>query len=164
MGDMPAELQTRLLQVLADLEFYRVSGHVPHNVDVRIIATTPGFAEEGCRNGSFREGLYHRLSVIRVHVPSLPDRRDDITGFAQNIAAAAAAELEIELKVLSAQAQTHLAQQPWTSTVQQLENMCRWLTVMASDSEAQVIDLPPQVRGSESGPTGDADWESLLSA
>ena len=164
IGDMPAELQTRLLRVLADGEFYRVGGHVPLNVDVRIIAATHQDLQTHVADGSFREDLYHRLNVIRVHVPSLRDRRDDIPALAQHFLAAAAAELEVEPKILSADAEAHLSQQPWPGNVRQLENMCRWLTVMASGSEVHVIDLPPEVRDSDGGSVGEGDWESALSA
>ena len=164
IGDMPAELQTRLLRVLADGEFYRVGGHVPLNVDVRIIAATHQDLQTHVADGLFREDLYHRLNVIRVHVPSLRDRRDDVPALAQHFLASAAAELEVEPKVLSTDAEMHLSQQPWPGNVRQLENMCRWLTVMASGSEVHVIDLPPEVREAEVGMLGDGDWESALSA
>ncbi|MEM7405861.1 MAG: nitrogen regulation protein NR(I) [Pseudomonadota bacterium] len=162
IGDMPAELQTRLLRVLADGEFYRVGGHVPVRVDVRIIAATHQNLEHQVAEGGFREDLFHRLNVIRVNVPALRERRDDIATLAQHFLATAAAELEVETKVLSADAERHLMALSWPGNVRQLENLCRWLTVMASGTEVHVVDLPPELRG-ESAANGTAtDWESAL--
>ncbi len=163
IGDMPAELQTRLLRVLADGEFYRVGGHVPVRVDVRIIAATHQDLTTHVSDGRFREDLYHRLNVIQVRVPALRERREDIIALAQHFLAAAAAELEVDPKVLSAEVEQHLMGLPWPGNVRQLENLCRWLTVMASGSEVHVLDLPPEVRSDSVSTSLGGDWESNLS-
>ncbi len=139
---MPPELQTRLLRVLADGEFYRVGGHVPIRVDVRIIAATHQDLEARVRDGSFREDLYHRLNVIRVHVPALRDRREDIVPLLRHFLAAAAEELGAVTKTLAADVERYLTTLDWPGNVRQLENLCRWLTVMASGNEIQLADLP----------------------
>jgi two-component system, NtrC family, nitrogen regulation response regulator GlnG len=162
IGDMPAELQTRLLRVLADGEFYRVGGHVPVQVNVRIIAATHQNLETHVAAGRFREDLYHRLNVIRVNVPALRERRDDIALLAKHFLASVAAELEVESKVLSAEAERHLMTLPWPGNVRQLENSCRWLTVMASGTEVHVVDLPVDLHGPDAASAGVADWESAL--
>lgn len=164
IGDMPLDTQTRLLRVLADGEFYRVGGHLPVRVDVRIIAATHQNLERLVAEGKFREDLYHRLNVIRVHIPRLQDRSEDIPMLAQHFLARAAKELNVEPKVLKPEAATLLQQLPWPGNVRQLENMCRWLTVMASGREIVPTDLPPelqQVNTQESNrPT--QTWEQAL--
>jgi two-component system, NtrC family, nitrogen regulation response regulator GlnG len=164
IGDMPAELQTRLLRVLADGEFYRVGGHVPVRVDVRIIAATHQNLTTHVADGRFREDLYHRLNVIQVQVPALRERREDIKLLARHFLATAAAELEVEPKILAPAVERHLMTLPWPGNVRQLENLCRWLTVMASGSEVHVLDLPPEVRNAEVKITPTGDWESSLAA
>ncbi|MBS9405032.1 nitrogen regulation protein NR(I) [Halomonas sp. TRM85114] len=162
IGDMPAETQTRLLRVLADGEFYRVGGHTPVRVDVRIIAATHQNLEILVDDGRFREDLFHRLNVIRVHLPKLAERREDIPRLARHFLAEAAKELSTDGKVLTAEAETHLTQQPWPGNVRQLENTCRWLTVMASGREVLVEDLPPELRNSDGAEAANGDWRSAF--
>lgn len=163
IGDMPAETQTRLLRVLADGEFYRVGGHTPVKVDVRIIAATHQNLEELVKQGKFREDLFHRLNVIRVHIPSLSQRREDIPRLARHFLARSARELDVEPKVLRPEAEAFLTQLPWPGNVRQLENTCRWLTVMASGREVLVSDLPPELlESSSSAPAIQGSWEQAL--
>ena len=162
IGDMPADLQTRLLRVLADGEFYRVGGHTPIKSDVRIIAATHQDLEQSVNAGSFREDLYHRLNVIRVKVPSLRERREDVVLLAQHFLASAARELQVETKMLSKAAAQHLENLPWQGNVRQLENTCRWLTVMASSNEVQVDDLPVELRGGSESDQSERDWVGAL--
>ena len=163
IGDMPAELQTRLLRVLADGEFYRVGGHTPVKVDVRIIAATHQNLEQLVKEGRFREDLYHRLNVIRIHIPALRERREDIPLLLRFFLDRAAQELNAEPKVVRSDVSNYLAQLDWPGNVRQLENLCRWLTVMAASREIHLEDLPPELV--ESAPAlaaGSADWESSL--
>ncbi len=146
IGDMPADAQTRLLRVLADGEFFRVGGSTPVRADVRIIAATHQDLETLVAEGRFREDLFHRLNVIRIHLPRLSDRREDIPRLARHFLARAARELNAEPKVLTPEAESFLKQLPWPGNVRQLENLCRWLTVMAAGKEVQVEDLPPELR------------------
>ncbi len=145
IGDMPADTQTRLLRVLADGEYHRVGGHAVQKADVRIIAATHQDLERRVREGSFREDLFHRLNVIRVHVPALADRREDIPLLAAHFLRSAAAELGGEVKVLREETTAYLASLPWPGNVRQLENTCRWLTVMASGREIHISDLPVEL-------------------
>ena len=145
IGDMPLDTQTRLLRVLADGEFYRVGGHVSVKVDVRIIAATHQNLERLVAEGKFREDLYHRLNVIRIHIPRLRDRREDIGTLAQHFLMRAARELGVEAKVLRPETTAYMQQLPWPGNVRQLENTCRWLTVMASGREVLVADLPQEL-------------------
>ena len=149
IGDMPVDVQTRLLRVLADGQFYRVGGHNPVQVDVRIIAATHQNLEQRVENGSFREDLYHRLNVIRIHIPSLSERREDIPLLARHFLNKAAKELDVEIKSLGKQAASKLAELPWPGNVRQLENTCRWLTVMASGQEIKPADFPPELSKSK---------------
>ncbi|MDY7116509.1 nitrogen regulation protein NR(I) [Halomonas sp. SSL-5] len=159
IGDMPAETQTRLLRVLADGEFYRVGGHMPVKVDVRIIAATHQDLERLVEDGRFREDLFHRLNVIRVHLPRLAERREDIPRLTRHFLAEAAKELATDIKVLTPEAERHLARLAWPGNVRQLENACRWLTVMASGREVLVEDLPPELRqASDEGLVASSDW------
>jgi two-component system nitrogen regulation response regulator GlnG len=162
IGDMPAELQTRLLRVLAEGEFYRVGGHTPVKVNVRVIAATHQDLEERVRQGRFREDLFHRLNVIRVHLPSLRKRREDIALLLRHFLQRSARELEVEPKVLSQEVERFLSQLDWPGNVRQLENLCRWLTVMASGREVLLQDLPPELRQQPDTPKGEADWEEAL--
>ena len=162
IGDMPPELQTRLLRVLADGEFYRVGGHLPIRVDVRIIAATHQDLEARVRDGSFREDLYHRLNVIRVHVPALRDRRQDIAPLLRHFLSVAAEELGTGTKILGADVERYLTAMAWPGNVRQLENLCRWLTVMASGNEIQLADLPPELRESPQAAPGGDDWQVQL--
>ncbi len=161
IGDMPPELQTRLLRVLADGEFYRVGGHTPVKVDVRIIAATHQDLEDRVADGRFREDLFHRLNVIRIHIPSLRERREDIPLLAEHFLAEASEELGTEPKVLTPAVKAFLASRAWPGNVRQLENACRWLTVMASGREVHIEDLPPELRDEPAGVAGD-DWRTGL--
>ncbi len=165
IGDMPAELQTRLLRVLADGEFYPVGAHTPKKVDVRIIAATHQNLEQRVRDGQFREDLFHRLNVIRIHIPSLRERREDIPMLMQHFLQQAASELEVETKILTDDAAQLLSTLDWPGNVRQLENLCRLLTVMAPGQEIHVEDLPNELKGSagEAAPAG-ADWQAMLRA
>jgi two-component system nitrogen regulation response regulator GlnG len=164
IGDMPAEAQTRLLRVLADGEFYRVGGHMAVKVDVRIIAATHQNLETLVTENRFREDLYHRLNVIRVHLPRLADRREDIPELMQHFFHSAAKELEMEPKVLSPEAEEFLFSLPWPGNVRQLENICRWLTVMAAGREVLLSDLPPELRTEQSDRDQriSGDWQTML--
>jgi two-component system nitrogen regulation response regulator GlnG len=164
IGDMPAEAQTRLLRVLADGEFYRVGGRTSIKVDVRIIAATHQNLEKLVDENRFREDLYHRLNVIRVHLPRLADRREDIPELMNHFFQKAAQELEMEAKVLSQEAQDFFYNLPWPGNVRQLENTCRWLTVMAAGREVLLSDIPPELRGeaTEQQPHRDGDWHVSL--
>ncbi len=159
IGDMPAELQTRLLRVLADGEFFRVGGHTPIKVDVRIIAATHQDLETRVEQKSFREDLFHRLNVIRVNVPPLRERREDVPTLLKHFLHAAAVELDSEAKTLTAEVEQYLCSLPWPGNVRQLENTCRWLTVMASGSEVQLSDLPPALQSDKEMPPAQQDWE-----
>ncbi|WP_413113130.1 nitrogen regulation protein NR(I) [Thaumasiovibrio sp. DFM-14] len=145
IGDMPLDIQTRLLRVLADGQFYRVGGHAARDVDVRIIAATHQNLENLVAKGDFREDLFHRLNVIRVHLPALKDRRQDIPQLTRHFLKCASAELGVEVKSLHPDTVEQLCQLNWPGNVRQLENTCRWLTVMASGNEILPGDLPPEL-------------------
>ncbi|MBB3048481.1 two-component system nitrogen regulation response regulator GlnG [Litorivivens lipolytica] len=145
IGDMPAETQTRLLRVLADGEFYRVGGHTSVKVDVRIIAATHQDLEKLVQAHKFREDLFHRLNVIRIHIPRLAERREDIPMLVKHFFKQAATELNVEPKRLRPEAEEYLMKLPWPGNVRQLENTCRWLTVMASGRDIHINDLPPEM-------------------
>jgi two-component system nitrogen regulation response regulator GlnG len=162
IGDMPAELQTRLLRVLAEGEFYRVGGHTPTRVDVRVIAATHQNLEQRVRDGLFREDLYHRLNVIRIHLPSLNKRREDIPLLTRHFLGQAALELGVEPKILRSETESYLSGLDWPGNVRQLENLCRWLTVMASGREIHLEDLPAELREQTPVATGGSDWETAL--
>jgi two-component system nitrogen regulation response regulator GlnG len=147
IGDMPAELQTRLLRVLSDGQYYRVGGHQPQRANVRVIAATHQDLEERVRQGLFREDLFHRLNVIRLRLPALRDRSDDIDLLTRHFLQASARELGGEVKRLTAEAMAVMTQFRWPGNVRQLENVCHWLTVMAPSQVIDVGDLPPEVRG-----------------
>jgi two-component system nitrogen regulation response regulator GlnG len=161
IGDMPAAAQTRLLRVLAESEFYRVGGHQSVKVDVRIIAATHQNLEKLVATHAFREDLYHRLNVIRVHVPSLAERRSDISALAQHFLENAAKELGDEPKRLEPAAQDYLMLLPWPGNVRQLENTCRWLHVMASTRTILIEDLPQELQ-SPATTDQSSDWEARL--
>ncbi|WP_415893468.1 nitrogen regulation protein NR(I) [Neptuniibacter sp. PT8_73] len=163
IGDMPADAQTRLLRVLADSEFYRVGGHTAVKVDVRIIAATHQDLEKLVAEGRFREDLFHRLNVIRVHLPKLAERREDIPRLARHFLNMAAEELDVEPKVLAADTESYICNLTWQGNVRQLENTCRWLTVMATGREVLIDDLPPELmQSSESEAAVAGDWELSL--
>ncbi len=163
IGDMPAELQTRLLRVLSDGEFYRVGGHLPLRADVRIIAATHQHLEERVAEGLFREDLFHRLNVIRVHVPALRERREDIPLLLKHFLVKAASELEVEPKTARPEVLDYLSTLDWPGNVRQLENTCRWLTVMASGNEIHMEDLPTELRVGAAREAGN-DWQQALAA
>ena len=146
IGDMPAELQTRLLRVLSDGCFYRVGGHQPLRADVRVIAATHQNLEERVKQGLFREDLYHRLNVIRLRLPALRERREDIPLLARHFLARSARELGVDPKRLSPEAAERIAQLPFPGNVRQLENLCHWLTVLAPAQLVQVSDLPDELQ------------------
>lgn len=163
IGDMPAELQTRLLRVLADGEFYRVGGHMPIRVDVRIIAATHQDLEKRVREGKFREDLFHRLNVIRVHIPSLRERKEDIGILADYFLKYVAKDLNVEPKVLRPEVVEFMQSLDWPGNVRQLENTCRWLTVMASGREIHMDDMPPELQQkSVSEEEAGENWEGAL--
>jgi two-component system nitrogen regulation response regulator GlnG len=162
IGDMPPEAQTRLLRVLSDGEFYRVGGHVPIKADVRIIAATHQNLESLVAENRFREDLFHRLNVIRIHIPTLSERREDIPLLTQYFLREAATELDETAKIIEPETMNYLENLPWQGNVRQLENFCRWITVMASGREVRMDDLPPEML-QQQGPldTGE-DWENAL--
>ncbi len=163
IGDMPAELQTRLLRVLADGEFYPVGAHLAVKVDVRIIAATHQNLEILVDQGRFREDLFHRLNVIRIHIPALRERKQDIPLLLRHFLHHAAVELGVEIKTLKPEAEAFLSTLEWPGNVRQLENSCRWLTVMASSREVHLHDLPPELLNTSlEKETVGTDWESLL--
>jgi two-component system nitrogen regulation response regulator GlnG len=164
IGDMPQETQTRLLRVLADGEFYRVGGHTSVKVDVRIIAATHQNLEQLVQKGDFREDLFHRLNVIRIHIPKLSERRQDIPRLMKYFFQKAADELGGETKILLPETEKFLTELAWPGNVRQLENTCRWITVMASGREVHLADLPPEL-GIHSAPINqeqENDWRELL--
>ena len=167
IGDMPLDVQTRLLRVLADGQFYRVGGHQSVSVDVRIIAATHQNLEHRVAEGKFREDLFHRLNVIRVHLPSLNERREDIPLLTRHFLRRAAKELDVEAKSISKDAERVMSQLPWPGNVRQLENVCRWLTVMASGQEVLPSDLPPEIHSDSSieKPSAESgEWPDLLAS
>ncbi|WP_374683031.1 nitrogen regulation protein NR(I) [Accumulibacter sp.] len=163
IGDMPSELQTRLLRVLSDGHYYRVGGHSPLKTKVRIIAATHQDLEERVRQGLFREDLFHRLNVIRVRLPCLRERREDIPILARHFLQKSANELGVEGKRFSEASLKHLCALDFSGNVRQLENLCHWLTVMAPGQLVELADLPPELR--EATPALVAnDWQSALAA
>jgi two-component system nitrogen regulation response regulator GlnG len=159
IGDMPADLQTRLLRVLSDGQFYRVGGHEPVKVDVRVITATHQNLEQRVNSGSFREDLFHRLNVIRVHVPPLRERRGDIPLLTEYFLRQASRELNVDQKRILPETQSFLNKLPWPGNVRQLENFCRWVTVMASGNEIHTDELPPELRETSAAVYTNDDWE-----
>ncbi|MDR3391359.1 MAG: nitrogen regulation protein NR(I) [Sulfuriferula sp.] len=162
IGDMPAELQTRLLRVLADGQFYRVGGHQPIKVNVRVIAATHQDLETRVKEGLFREDLYHRLNVIRLRLPALRERSEDIALLAKHFLQKSAQEQGVEAKKLSEAAIRHLSQFGWSGNVRQLENVCHWLTVMAPGNSVDVSDLPPEILNASQSEQVSGDWLQAL--
>jgi len=164
IGDMPAELQTRLLRVLADGVFYRVGGHTPIKVDVRIIAATHQNLEERVKEGVFREDLFHRLNVIRIQIPALRERSEDIALLSDFFLKKVAVELNVEPKVIRPEVYKYMASLEWPGNVRQLENTCRWLTVMASGREIRLEDLPSELNETreKSATVIDESWQEGL--
>jgi len=163
IGDMPAEAQTRLLRVLADGEFYRVGGHNLVKVDVRIIAATHQDLTKRVEQGLFREDLFHRLNVIRIPLPNLSQRSEDIPALARHFLVTSAKELAVETKQLSSAAAEHLQKLDWPGNVRQLENVCRWLSVMGSGNQILVSDLPPELQEHTTKASGEQNWQDSLS-
>jgi len=167
IGDMPLDVQTRLLRVLADGQFYRVGGYAPVKVDVRIIAATHQNLEMRVQEGKFREDLFHRLNVIRVPLPPLRERREDIPRLARHFLQVAARELGVEAKQLHPETEAALTRLAWPGNVRQLENTCRWLTVMAAGQEVLIQDLPAElfettIPESSTGQSLPDSWATLL--
>ena len=164
IGDMPPELQTRLLRVLSDGTFYRVGGHQQLKANVRVIAATHQDLDARVREAGFREDLYHRLNVIRVRIPSLRERREDIPLLARHFLARSAKELSVEPKRLSDEVLAHIARMDFPGNVRQLENLCHWLTVMAPGQAIGVADLPAEFRSEPATASqGTAsDWVAAL--
>jgi two-component system nitrogen regulation response regulator GlnG len=160
IGDMPAELQTRLLRVLSDGTFYRVGGHQQIKVNVRVIAATHQNLEQRVRDGSFREDLFHRPNVIRLRLPSLRERSEDIPLLARHFLGVSANQLGVEPKRLADEALQHLSRLELPGNVRQLENLCHWLTVMAPGQVIEVGDLPAEFRDQSTAVA--ADWLSAL--
>lgn len=165
IGDMPLDIQTRLLRVLSDGQFYRVGGHSAVKVDVRIVAATHQHLERLVSEGDFREDLFHRLNVIRIHIPALRERKQDIEKLTQHFLVLAAEELGVEVKTLHPDTVTILNRLAWPGNVRQLENICRWLTVMASGSDILPNDLPPELveERSVTAQQNSDSWQSQLS-
>jgi len=163
IGDMPAELQTRLLRVLSDGNFYRVGGHQPIKSNVRIIAATHQDLDERVKQKLFREDLFHRLNVIRLRLPPLRERREDIPLLAKYFLQKSAHELGVEQKQLSEEAMRFLAAQNFPGNVRQLENLCHWLTVMTPSRMVEITDLPPEWRDEASKDAASSgDWTTAL--
>ena len=161
IGDMPSELQTRLLRVLSDGTFYRVGGHEQLRANVRVIAATHQDLDQRVRDGAFRDDLYHRLNVIRVRMPALRERRDDIPLLARHFIGRSARELGIEPKRLSEEVLAHLARLDFPGNVRQLENLCHWLNVMAPGQVIGMADLPAEFRGATAA-VAPTDWIAAL--
>lgn len=164
IGDMPIELQTRLLRVLSDGEFFRVGGHSGVKADVRIVAATHQNLEKLVERGDFREDLFHRLNVIRIHIPSLRERREDIPALVGYFLNKAAKELNMSTKTVSPDVDMYLSQMPWPGNVRQLENTCRWLTVMSPGQVVQMDDLPVELSADHAEGSGmqGSDWQQLF--
>ncbi|MES2636975.1 MAG: sigma 54-interacting transcriptional regulator, partial [Pseudomonadota bacterium] len=162
IGDMPADLQTRLLRVLSDGQFYRVGGHQPLKVNVRVIAATHQDLEERVKLGLFREDLFHRLNVIRLRLPPLRERREDIPHLTKHFLAQSAIQLGVEPKQLSAAALRYLTAVNWSGNVRQLENVCHWLTVMAPGQSVDVVDLPPELKEDTRKTISASSWQEAL--
>jgi len=161
IGDMPADLQTRLLRVLSDGQFYRVGGHQPIKANVRVIAATHQDLDVRVKQGLFREDLFHRLNVIRLRLPPLRERREDIPPLIKHFLAKSARALGVEAKRLSSAALKFLSAQDFPGNVRQLENLCHWLTVMAAGVNIEIKDLPPELR-LDAGAGTEQSWVGAL--
>lgn len=162
IGDMPADTQTRLLRVLSDGEFYPVGAVQPTKVDVRIVAATHQSLEELVVDGRFREDLFHRLNVVRIRIPPIRDRKEDIPLLLKHFMAASAVELSVETKVLRPEVIEYLSSLSWMGNVRQIENVCRWLTVMCPGNEVHLDDLPKDIL--EETPVGETFEGSWMDA
>jgi len=160
IGDMPAELQTRLLRVLSDGTFYRVGGHQQIKVNVRVIAATHQNLDQRVREGTFREDLYHRLNVIRLRLPNLRERSEDIPLLARQFLASSARQLGVEPKRIADEALAHLSRLAFPGNVRQLENLCHWLTVMAPGQVIDIGDLPAEFK--DQAAAAASDWLAAL--
>jgi two-component system nitrogen regulation response regulator GlnG len=161
IGDMPPDLQTRLLRVLSDGHFYRVGGHQPIKANVRVIAATHQDLDARVKQGLFREDLFHRLNVIRLRLPPLRERREDIPLLAKYFLAKSARELGIDAKRLSEAAMKFMSAQDFPGNVRQIENLCHWLTVMAAGVNIEVTDFPSELR-QDAAATIEQNWTSVL--
>lgn len=164
IGDMPADLQTRLLRVLCDGQFYRIGGHQPVKVNVRIIAATHQDLEDRVKQGLFREDLFHRLNVIRLRLPALRERPEDIPLLVKHFLQHSAQELGVEAKQPTPAALRYLATMSWSGNVRQLENVCHWLTVMAPGQNIDVADLPPELKDDSTKSSSATSWQEALAA
>jgi two-component system nitrogen regulation response regulator GlnG len=170
IGDMPLDLQTRLLRVLSDGNYYRVGGHQPIKANVRVIAATHQDLEARVRSGQFREDLFHRLNVIRLRLPPLRERQEDIPLLTRHFLQKSAKDLKVETKQLTPAAMEMLMKLPFPGNVRQLENLCHWMTVMAPSQLVQVGDLPAEVRTPDatsvpSAPASStADWAAVAAS
>ncbi|AXF13929.1 nitrogen regulation protein NR(I) [Paraburkholderia caledonica] len=164
IGDMPFDLQTRLLRVLSDGQFYRVGGHNPLRANVRVIAATHQNLESRVRQGLFREDLYHRLNVIRLRLPALRERSEDIPLLTRHFLQKSARDLGVESKRVSEEALAYLASLPFPGNVRQLENLANWLTVMAPAQTIEIKDLPPDLGPAQAGATDLAGGGAALGA
>jgi two-component system, NtrC family, nitrogen regulation response regulator GlnG len=164
IGDMPPDLQVRLLRVLSDSEYYRVGGHAPLKAGVRIIAATHQNLDERVRQGLFREDLMHRLNVVRLRLPPLRERGEDIAPLARHFLRKSARDLAVEPKQLTDAALQLLAAFDFPGNVRQLENICHWLTVMAPGQRVDAADLPPDVRSASGASAHDSEgnWQQAL--
>lgn len=161
IGDMPTDLQTRLLRVLSNGEFYRVGGHHPVAVNVRVIAATHQDIDARAKQNLFREDLLHRLNVIRLRLPPLRERREDIAALTRHFLHKSAAELIVEPKHLSESALRYLQAQDFPGNVRQLENVCHWLTVMAPAQTIEIKDLPPELLKIDGNQLSES-WHTVL--
>ena len=161
IGDMPFDLQTRLLRVLSDGQFYRVGGHQPLKSNVRVIAATHQNLEECVRQGVFREDLFHRLNVIRLRLPALRERREDIPMLTRFFLGKSARELGVEAKRITDTSLDRLAAFDFPGNVRQLENVCHWLTVMAPAQVVEPKDLPPELMGAQGAVSAPAEAAPL---
>ena len=160
IADMPLETQTRLLRVLSNGEFYRVGGREPVKVDVRIIAATHQSLETRVEEGTFREDLFHRLNVIKISLPNLKERREDIGSLSKHFLKQSAVELGEEIKYLSQEVEDYFLRLSWPGNVRQLENTCRWLTVMTPSREIRLEDLPNDLKKDSTGSKN--EWTDTL--
>jgi two-component system nitrogen regulation response regulator GlnG len=158
IGDMSADLQTRLLRILAEGEFYRVGGQAPIQVDVRVIAATNRNLTESVESGTFREDLFHRINVIRIETPPLRERVEDIPLLLEHYLAQAAKELKIPPKTLTADAADLLQGFAWPGNVRQLVNVCRRLTIIAAGNEIRIEDIPEEFGGASTSRSANEDW------
>lgn len=160
---MPSELQTRLLRVLSDGHYYRVGGHEPLKANVRVLAATHQHLEQRVEEGLFREDLFHRLNVIRVKVPPLRERHEDIPLLADFFLERNASKLNVARKMFTEEALAYLQTKPWTGNVRQLENLCHWVTIMAPGASVDISDLPKDFKQEVDKTTAiNEGWHQLL--